>query len=196
MQQQTSPELQANSSNDVHYAELSLSRNNTTISSAKSANKQVTKASTSSATGNYDIYINTKYALTEKPPAYDYFKEPTVYAQIDHFKTMQHKSNSSLQYSSDHTYNTRINNDCSGNESDVNSNACTNGTLSNSNTLTFSSIQLPSSSNVFYNSNNQAQTPQQSLTATTTTTATSKQYSREIVTIRTPLLFSQQESCV
>lgn len=188
----------------------------------------MTTASTSSGTGNYDIYTDSKNTLPKNPPAYDYYsKEATVYAQIDHFKTLQHKSNSSssvppamlpssasasnayqlhhqqqqqqqqpyqtspyqsqgqpnlqLQYGGDTNYNMRINNNSSG----------SNGTLSNSNTLTFSSIQSPSSSNVFYNNSANSAQSQQSMA-----TATSKQYSKEIVTIRTPLLCSQQESCV
>lgn len=195
--------------------------------SNKSSIKPMTTASTSSGTGNYDIYTDTKNTLPKNPPAYDYFnKESTVYAQIDHFKTLQHKSNSAatmpstalpnsasasnayqlhhqqpigqpyqstspyqsqvqanlqLQCGSDTNYNTRISNNNSG----------SNGTLSNSNTLTFSSIQSPSSSNVFYNNATNTAQPQQSVATTT-----SKQYSREIVTIRTPLLCSQQESCV
>lgn len=213
---------------------MSITRNsniNTTNNgcSSTSSSKQSTSTATviaanNSVTGtNYDIYTDTKATLPKKQPAYDYFKEPTVYAQIDHFKTMQHKSSShasahqqphmttmpssasaSNAYQMHHSTNiipTTASSAAIGaaatavahqpnqyyqqqNQSQLQygsgtalNNSNNNGTLSNSNTLTFSSIQSPSQ-------------PPQSLSTT------SKQYSREIVTIRTPLLCSQQESCV
>ncbi|XP_031621517.1 synaptogenesis protein syg-2 [Contarinia nasturtii] len=237
---------QSGAVDELHYAELAISRNSAT-GSGISLSKQTASSAPpppplpSSSTGNYDIkYTDTKNTLPNKPPAYDYFKEPTVYAQIDHFKTMQHKSHApssssmminsasasnayqlhhqnatqthqsnqyyqqqaqphpQLQYGSDCSYSMRNNSNNSmgsGSGAALN-NSASNGTLSNSNTLTFSnqSIQSPSSSSTVYYSGNQAQASQQSQHALTTNT--SKQYSREIVTIRTPLLCSQQESCV
>lgn len=220
---------------------------------AAAAGSSAVTASTSSsgvtATGNYDIkFTDGKNQLPNKPPAYDYFKEPTVYAQIDHFKTMQHKSHtppsaamsmpnsasasnayqlhhqnlvahpnsqyyqqqqqqqqaqphSQLQYGSDSNYSMRniSNNGSTG--SGIGhplNNSGSNGTLSNSNTLTFSnqSIQSPSSSSTVYHSGNPAAQSQQQQQQMPLANNTSKQYSREIVTIRTPLLCSQQESCV
>lgn len=252
---------QANQSNadELHYAELAISRNCATGSGLSLSNKQISTTTTTmptmtssgaSATGNYEIkYTDTKNTLPNKPPAYDYFKEPTVYAQIDHFKTLQHKSMASkatpsssssmtnsasasnayqlhhqnatgtataihqsnqfyqqqaqphpqLQYGSDSSYNMRNSNNsmASGGSGVALNNSASNGTLSNSNTLTFSnqSIQSPSSSSTVYYSGNQPQS-QQPPQPLATVANTSKQYSREIVTIRTPLLCSQQESCV
>lgn len=254
---------QANQSNadELHYAELAISRNCATGSGISLSNKQISTTTTTmttmtssgaSATGNYEIkYTDTKNTLPNKPPAYDYFKEPTVYAQIDHFKTLQHKSMASkvmpssssssmtnsasasnayqlhhqnatgtattihqsnqyyqqqaqphpqLQYGSDSNYNMRNSNNsmASGGSGVALNNSASNGTLSNSNTLTFSnqSIQSPSSTSTVYYSGNQPQQTQQPPQPLATVANTSKQYSREIVTIRTPLLCSQQESCV
>lgn len=104
--QQNATQSQANQSGDeLHYAELAISRNNATGSGLSSSSKQISATaivSTATATvapaaptGNYEIkYTDTKNTLPNKPPAYDYFKEPTVYAQIDHFKTLQHKTHS------------------------------------------------------------------------------------------------------
>lgn len=205
---------------------MSITRNSNTTNngcSSTSFSKQSTSTATviaanNSGTGtNYDIYTDTKGTLPKKPPAYDYFKEPTVYAQIDHFKTMQHKNSNSHASAQQQSHITTMPNSASAsnayqmhhstnivpsasnatNQSNpyyqqqqqqiqsplqygsgtALNNSNINGTLSNSNTLTFSSIQSPSQ-------------PPQSLSTT------SKQYSREIVTIRTPLLCSQQESCV
>lgn len=256
--QQNATQSQANQSGDeLHYAELAISRNNATGSGISSSSKQISATATVSTatvapaapTGNYEIkYTDTKNTLPNKPPAYDYFKEPTVYAQIDHFKTLQHKTHSpsssmtmsmsnsasasnayqlhhsnvphpnnqyhqqppqmqlqqqaqphsQLQYGSDNSYNMRnsSNNSMGSGSGHALNNSGSNGTLSNSNTLTFSnqSIQSPSSSSTVYYSGNPAQSQQQQQQALTNNT--SKQYSREIVTIRTPLLCSQQESCV
>lgn len=235
---QTPSQSQANqsSADELHYAELAIARNSATGSGISLSSKQIS-ATVAPATGNYEIkYTDTKNTLSNKPPAYDYFKEPTVYAQIDHFKTMQHKPHaaasssstssmtnsasasnayqmhnqnatqqssqyyqqqaqpqSQLQYGSDSSYNMRNSNNSMGSGSGpALNNSGSNGTLSNSNTLTFSnqSIQSPSSSSTVYYSGGAAQS--QPAHATNT----SKQYSREIVTIRTPLLCSQQESCV
>lgn len=123
--------------------------------------------------------------MPKKPPAYDYFNEPTVYAQIDHFKTMPIQSSQMTSSSSNPTmpvasayqsqnasaqqpYQQQPSTECGG-------------TLSNSNTLIISSTPSPLS----YQNHNQHNT-----------TTSSKPFSREIVTIRTPLLYTQQESCV
>lgn len=196
--QQTPSQSQASQSGDeLHYAELAISRNGATSSGISSSSKQITAAP---PTGNYEIkYTDTKNTLPNKPPAYDYFKEPTVYAQIDHFKTMQHKSHAAKQPVSPATMTNSASASNAYQLHHQNATQASNpyyqqqqaqphsqlqygsGTLSNSNTLTFSN-QSPSS---------QSQQSQLSLA-----TNTSKQYSREIVTIRTPLLCSQQESCV
>lgn len=189
----------------------------TSFSKQSTSTATVIAANNSGTGTNYDIYTDTKATLPKKPPAYDYFKEPTVYAQIDHFKTMQHKSSSSHASAQQHAHIATMPNSTSassayqmqhstnivpmpsnvpnqsipyyqqqqpnqsqlqyGSGTALNNSNIINGTLSNSNTLTFSSNQSPSQ-------------PPQSLSTT------SKQYSREIVTIRTPLLCSQQESCV
>lgn len=205
---------------------MSITRNNTNTTNNVCSSTSFSNKSTSTATviapnnsgtkTNYDIYTDTKGTLPKKPPAYDYFKEPTVYAQIDHFKTMQHKNSNSHASAQQPSHITTMPNSASAsnayqmhhhstnlvpsasnaanqsnpyyqqqpNQSELQYGSGTalnhnniNGTLSNSNTLTFSSIQSPLQ-------------PPQSLSTT------SKQYSREIVTIRTPLLCSQQESCV
>lgn len=212
---------------ELHYAELSsisLSRNykaNATGSGTSNNN-----AATGGPGGNFDIYsdkLGQNKTLPKKAPAYDYFNEPTVYAQIDHFKTMPSAtatipqssisatpncSNASsitkkspsnvtvsayqIPHSSHQSYQSHLMTDPgNGNGIGISQNATGNSsvaTLSNSNTLTFSSIQSPSSSTASYqNQPNQ----QQPLTSTS-----SKPFSREIVTIRTPLLYTQQESCV
>lgn len=208
---------------ELHYAELSsisLSRNYNT-------NNANNCASTTAATGNFDIYtdtLGTNSTLPKKPPAYDYFNEPTVYAQIDHFKTMpttvsiqstsmtnsssattvtpantvgyqmqllpsqsayhQQHDHAQAQQSNQHTdVGGQRSITCGGSNNGTGSG---NGTLSNSNTITFSSIQSPSSSSTTSYQNNHNQH----------TTTSVKPFSREIVTIRTPLLYTQQESCV
>lgn len=225
----------------------------TASGNAVSTSTAATSSASAAATGNtsnYDIYtevLGTKCTLPKKPPAYEYYKEPTVYAQIDHFKTMQHKSHSgggamaqqptmsnsasasnayqlhhhptyqsnqyqqqlppaqqhtNLQYGSDATSTVAHNAIRASNSGQFGlNNSGSNGTLSNSNTLTFSAIQSPSSSTVFYHPNNNASVQTQSAVSPASqqsahTSTSSKQYSREIVTIRTPLLCSQQESCV
>lgn len=75
-------------------------------------------------------------SLPKKPPAYDYFDEPTIYAQIDHYKTS-----------------------------------------SSAATSPFPPLISPSST-------------------ISTSLYPAKPFSREIVTIRTPLMYTQQESCV
>lgn len=204
-------------SDELHYAELSsisLSRNFIPGTSESSG--------ISTHAGNYGSNSAT---LPVKPPAYDYFNEPTVYAQIDHFKTMPNNcgmqstsSTSMLNCNNSNSVTTTttmipsmtghhqmahymsnavpIVNKTTSPHYDItdatNIERCGNGTLSNSNTMTLSSIQSPTSSQTSYqNHNNQQQSQSQSLTA-----SASKQFSKEIVTIRTPLLYSQQESCV
>lgn len=75
-------------------------------------------------------------SLSKKPPAYDYFDEPTIYAQIDHYKS-----------------------------------------TSTAATSPFPPLVSPSST-------------------ISTSLYPTKPHSREIVTIRTPLMYTQQESCV
>lgn len=175
---------------ELHYAELSisLSRNYNTSSS---------KSVTTTTTANYDTLGANSTTLPKKPPAYDYFNEPTVYAQIDHFKTLPSATAPSTSMASSTSASKITSNAYQmsapthqpqhvDNSPNVGQNSCggSNGTLSNSNTLTFSSIQSPSSSTASYQTHNQY------------TTTSSKPFSREIVTIRTPLLYTQQESCV
>lgn len=171
------------------------------------------------------------------PPAYDYFNEPTVYAQIDHFKTLplanrnpslhhqmtvvtspigtvitptgfhpgqiplthahhaQHAAMMQMQPPQMHAM------DCMAIVSGS-SNAPT--TALNTQTLK----QSPSSYQTIVATANH---PHQmhttvggvapmpgtgTMVVTPTGTAQTNPYSREIVTVRTPLLYTQQESCV
>lgn len=104
---------------ELHYAELSITmpRNNVVTS-------------------------DTSNLSAKKPPAYDYFDEPTIYAQIDHYKTISSTGGGGGTPSSQPSV------------------------ISPSSTIS-TSLQYPS-----------------------------KPFSREIVTIRTPLIYTQQESCV
>lgn len=166
------------------------------------------------STARAGSYGSNSATLPAKPPAYDYFNEPTVYAQIDHLKSLPNcgamQSTSPMMNCSSASATTiapsmvahhQINNFMSNtvpavssatsphyDASDGASVGRGNGTLSNSNTMTLS----PTSSQTSYqNHNNQQQSQSQPHLANA-----SKQFSREIVTIRTPLLYSQQESCV
>ncbi|KAG4069528.1 hypothetical protein HA402_006894, partial [Bradysia odoriphaga] len=106
---------------ELHYAELSITmpRNNVVTS-------------------------DTSNLSAKKPPAYDYFDEPTIYAQIDHYKTI----------------------------------SSTGGGGGGTPSSQPPSVISPSS------------------TISTSLQYPSKPFSREIVTIRTPLIYTQQESCV
>lgn len=120
--------------------------------------------------------------LPKKPPAYDYFNEPTVYAQIDHFKTMPIQSKMTNSSSNSNMPNAvpAYQSQNTSAQYQQQPSIESGGTLSNSNTLIISSTPSPLS----YQNHNQI------------TTTSSKPFSREIVTIRTPLLYTQQESCV
>lgn len=221
---------------ELHYAELSsitISRNyksnaahtssgggggSTSSSCTGTSSNPNNAAMVGGPNGNFDIFtdkLGQNKSLPKKPPAYDYFNEPTVYAQIDHFKTMPSNVHHTASHSSivgaiaSSSSNSPAAANCGHNagvagigigggitasSSTLTKKSPSNVTvsayqmphslqLSNSNTLTFSSIQSPTSSNASYQ--NQA-----------TSTTSTKPFSREIVTIRTPLLYTQQESCV
>lgn len=192
-------------SEELHYAELS------SISLARGA---TTDTPSTAQSTNFNAST-----LPKKPPAYDYFVEPTVYAQIDHFKTIARteptQSTSTLLTNCNRpsttittmsptknpltahhpTYQTHLVTSASATSpfydvGDTASHDRSNGSLNNSNTMTLLSIQSPTTPSTSYQKqNNQSPTQQPQNT-------TSKSFSREIVTIRTPLLYSQQESCV
>lgn len=100
---------------------------------------------------NNVVTSDTSNLSAKKPPAYDYFDEPTIYAQIDHYKTISSTGGSG------------------GGGGSGNGGATPSSQPS---------VVSPSS------------------TISTSLQYPSKPFSREIVTIRTPLIYTQQESCV
>lgn len=120
----------------------------------------------------------TLHKLHKKPPAYNYFDEPTIYAQIDHYKTvvpvaasglapnnLSHPQQQQLQQSQHHHPQQQ----------------------QQQNHQIFPPIISPVS----------IQTPQPPPPPPpASNTVYQKPFLREIVTIRTPLMFTQQESCV
>lgn len=95
---------------------------------------------------NNVVTSDTSNLSAKKPPAYDYFDEPTIYAQIDHYKTISSTGG--------------------GGGGGGTPSSQPPSVISPSSTIS-TSLQYPS-----------------------------KPFSREIVTIRTPLIYTQQESCV
>ncbi|XP_062564672.1 contactin-4 [Armigeres subalbatus] len=164
-------------SNEVHYAELALA-----IPHDDNSNKN---------------HLNHLKKLPP-PPAYNYFDEPTIYAQIDHggsnYKTsassqfplispvsqqpttpaQQHQSQLTLQLPTDHH---------SSNHSQQQHTPTT--LLQNHTPTSLQQHQL-----------HQAPPPPAPQPLHLPNSNNNKQYLREIVTVRTPLAFSQQESCV
>lgn len=98
--------------------------------------------------------------LPRKPPAYDYFDEPTIYAQIDHYKSPTQGTNSATGTAS------------------ATATSSTTPASSSAATSPFPTVISSPSSTI------------------STSLYPAKPFSREIVTIRTPLMYTQQESCV
>lgn len=186
---------------DVHYAELTL---------------QMPKEETKNL-------LNHSKKPPPPPPAYSaYFDDPTIYAQIDHCNYNQKSSSTNLLGSSvtslnngclktgsgmmtehntqyvqllsplSHTSSSTLNNQTlllTGNS--IGSSGC----ISNTGTLTLISSTTPTSistgiPSLFPSNNYHTQT------LPMPTTTTNKQYLRDLVTVKTPLSFSEQESCV
>ncbi|CAO1408851.1 unnamed protein product [Diamesa tonsa] len=186
---------------DVHYAELTL---------------QMPKEETKNL-------LNHSKKPPPPPPAYSaYFDDPTIYAQIDHCNYNQKSSSTNLLGSSvtslnngclktgsgmmtehntqyvqllsplSHTSSSTLNNQTlllTGNS--IGSSGC----ISNTGTLTLTSSTTPTSistgtPSLFPSNNYHTQT------LPMPTTTTNKQYLRDLVTVKTPLSFSEQESCV
>lgn len=179
--------------------------------------------------------------LSRKPPTYDYFEEPTIYAQIDPYKTTQQPTSTTSPYAQ-----------C------ISSPSASHGTPSTVSPGAVAAMYMPQHPGGYHTLPHQQQhqqLPQQhyhhqygtisssssshyqqgsghyhhpggtmpppppphpskqipmipttGIVAATTLTSPSssipglgaigKSYSREIVTVRTPLMYSQQESCV
>lgn len=148
-----------NKQNDeLHYAELALAI-------------PITKNPVDCNTITPNSCSNT---LTTKPPAYDYFDEPTIYTQIDHYKSTSSNVASSMFPP-----------------------------------LILPALHISSTTNLYPGSGSTAVTLnpvgpggatslKQSLIASSSATVaatatTAKPFSREIVTVRTPLMYTQQE---
>lgn len=142
--------------------------------------------------------------LPKNPPAYDYFNEPKVYAQIDHFKTMSMANRNQptivspsgailtpsgypSQISFAHTYSHPLQTLPFCQASPVDCIAIGNNPAI---VPTITTPQLKQSPSL-YQAN--AGHSQHAMVAAATAAS---QFSREIVTVRTPLLYTQQESCV
>ncbi|XP_055377463.1 uncharacterized protein LOC129609527 isoform X2 [Condylostylus longicornis] len=78
------------SSDELHYAELSITNDGTCVGvgniKIQQPNCNTVGGSGGGGSSGSGNVINTS-TLTRKPPSYDYFEEPTIYAQIDHYKT-------------------------------------------------------------------------------------------------------------
>lgn len=109
---------------------------------------------------HHHILPGDSSSLPRKPPAYDYFDEPTIYAQIDHYKTL---STATVQQLHQQQQQSTI----------------INGAMSPTSYAATTTATSPASSSTV-----------------STSLYPSKTHSREIVTIRTPLIYTQQESCV
>ncbi|XP_037924795.1 synaptogenesis protein syg-2 isoform X2 [Hermetia illucens] len=145
---------QKSQNDELHYAELALA---------------VSKSSIEQQCNNAILSSSCSGTLVKKTPAYDYFDEPTIYAQIDHYKAAPVPQQSHPPLVSPPSQSSLVqtalpHNHCSGPGS---------GTAS-----------------VGVSPNSVKPIP------LTSTAATAKPFSREIVTVRTPILYTQQESCV
>lgn len=119
--------------------------------------------------------LTSMNSIGRQPPAYDYFHEPTVYAQIDPYKTISSTGTIKSTHST--------------------------GGSGTSQQPAGGFITTTSSGSTPYQSpvppTNQQSISPASSSLSATLPHPSKQFSsREIVTIRTPLMFTQQESCV
>jgi hypothetical protein len=154
------------------------------------------------------------------PPAYSYFDDPTIYAQIDHcnfsksstanllgssgqslnngslktvggslMMTEQNSQFNQLISPLTHTPSSTISNQTiliSGNS--IGSSGC----ISNSGTLSLTSSTTPTAT---FTSISASQYPSSNYQTLPLPTA-NKQFLRDVVTVKTPLSFSEQESCV
>lgn len=158
-------------------------------------------------TGTGDPLMVTT-TMPKNPPAYDYFNEPTVYAQIDHFKTLPmgnrghptvmspsgailtpsgYQNQMSIAHTYAHPHQTLQLRQAS--PVDCMAMPMGNGPVMVPAVTSTQLKQSPSS----YQAN--VGHPHGQHATVTAATATSP-FSREIVTVRTPLLYTQQESCV
>lgn len=205
---------------ELHYAELSIAmpRNYGTASGGGALGAGIGGGGVCGINNGPILGSNDPLlANSMSPPAYDYFNEPTVYAQIDHFKTMPMSNRNPAM----HHQMTVV-------TSPIGTVLTPTGfhpgqiPLTHSHHAQHALMQMPPSSQQMHamdcmaiaNSNATAaalstQTLKQSpssyqaivaagmaTTPTATATAQTNPYSREIVTVRTPLLYTQQESCV
>jgi hypothetical protein len=118
--------------------------------------------------------INTGVKKPPQPPAYSaYFDDPaTIYAQIDHCN--YNKSS-----------NTSLNNGCLKTSNTQNQNLLLTGNSVGSSGCITSSTSTPITAQFSTSYHTQ-----------TLPLSSNKQYLREVVTVKTPLSFSEQESCV
>lgn len=211
------------------------------LSGTGTLSKKVHQSSSSGSGGG------TGGTLSRKPPTYDYFEEPTIYAQIDPYKTTQ-QTTSSTSTTSPYAQCISSPSASHGTPSTVSPGAVAAmympqhpggyhtlphqqqhqqipqqhyhhqyGTISSSSS---SHYQQGSGSGHYHHTGGTTMPPPPpphpskqipiipttGIVAATTLTSPSssipglgaigKSYSREIVTVRTPLMYSQQESCV
>lgn len=140
----------------MHYAELALQLpndgNQILMNNLTTAQQQQQHQLQLQQQQQQQLQMQLQQTLMQKkqPPAYNYFDEPTIYAQIDHYKT-----------------------------------------------VAASPFQHPQQQQQSQQSiSPQTTIPLQTASAAVTPQNYQKPFLREIVTIRTPVMFTQQESCV
>lgn len=142
------------------------------------------------------------------PPAYSaYFDDPTMYAQIDHCSNYSKSSTATLLGSSGQSLNNGSLKTAGGSVMMTENNAShqynqlmsplTHTSSSNQTTMliggttpTYTSITTSGAASPYQSTNYQTQT------LPLTTSSNNKQFLRDLVTVKTPLSFSEQESCV
>ncbi|XP_055546897.1 synaptogenesis protein syg-2 isoform X2 [Wyeomyia smithii] len=175
------------SSNEVHYAELALA-----IPHDDNSNKN---------------HLNHLKKLPP-PPAYNYFDEPTIYAQIDHgsgFKTTSTSAFPLISPASQVPAQPVLNQsqltlqlqhqDHQSQQQQQQQQQHTPASLPNHHQQT-TPTSLQQLHQLHHQQQQQQQQQPQQQQQQQQLPNNNKQYLREIVTVRTPLAFSQQESCV
>lgn len=222
---------------ELHYAELSIAmpRNYGTASGGVALGASGVSGGVAGGINSGPMLGPNDPLLANNmnPPAYDYFNEPTVYAQIDHFKTMPMGNRNPAmhhqmtvvtspigtvltptgfhpgQHPSHHAQHAMMQMPPSAQQMHaMDCMAIVNANAAAAALSTQTLKQSPSSYQTIVAAANHphqmqgttvtgmATMPGNAVTPTATATAQTNPYSREIVTVRTPLLYTQQESCV
>jgi hypothetical protein len=161
------------------------------------------------------------------PPAYSYFDDPTIYAQIDHcnfsksstanllgssgqslnngsLKTVGSSVGGSLMITEQNSQFNQLISPLTHTPSSTLSNQTmlisansigSSGCISNSGTLSLTSSATPTATFTSISAGTTSQYPSSNY-QTLPLPAANKQFLRDVVTVKTPLSFSEQESCV